>query len=82
MTSTTTTILIATGALLFGGVATAEDAFSKIAAGASLVQLYTAMIYGGPALPARIVRGLDDRLEREQLTVGALIGRDAAAWAG
>jgi dihydroorotate dehydrogenase len=65
-----------------GGVATAEDAFSKIAAGASLVQLYTAMIYGGPALPAHIVRGLDDRLEREQLTIGALIGRDAAAWAG
>jgi len=65
-----------------GGIASAEDAFSKIAAGASLVQLYTAMIYGGPGLPARIVRGLDDLLERDGLTIPALTGRDAAAWAG
>lgn len=65
-----------------GGVASADDAFAKIAAGASLVQLYTAMIYGGPDLPARILRGLDARLEREGLTVSALTGRDAAAWTG
>ncbi len=65
-----------------GGVASADDAYAKIAAGASLVQLYSAMIYGGPDLPARIVRGLDVRLEREGLSVAALTGRDAAAWAG
>ncbi len=41
-----------------GGVSTAEDALEKIRAGADLVQLYTGMIYGGPGLPARIVRGL------------------------
>ncbi len=64
-----------------GGVASAEDAFAKIAAGASLVQLYTAMIYAGPGLPSRIVRGLDDLLERDGLTIAALTGRDAAAWA-
>ena len=64
-----------------GGVATADDAYAKIAAGANLVQLYTAMIYGGPGLPARIVRGLDERLAREDITVTALAGRDAAAWA-
>lgn len=64
-----------------GGVSSAEDAYAKIAAGASLVQLYTAMIYGGPGLPARIVRGLDDLLARDGLTVAALCGRDAAAWA-
>ncbi|MFT3809816.1 MAG: quinone-dependent dihydroorotate dehydrogenase [Micropepsaceae bacterium] len=64
-----------------GGVARAEDAFAKIAAGASLVQLYTAMIYGGPGLPARILRGLDALLERDGLTVPALTGRDVAAWA-
>ncbi len=64
-----------------GGVASAENAFAKIAAGASLVQLYTAMIYGGPGLPAKIVRGLDALLERDGLTVAALTGRDAAAWA-
>jgi len=64
-----------------GGVASAEDAFAKIAAGASLVQLYTAMIYGGPGLPAKIVRGLDALLEQGGLTVATLTGRDAAAWA-
>lgn len=64
-----------------GGIASADDAYAKIAAGANLVQLYTAMIYGGPGLPARIARGLDARLEREGLTLAALVGRDAAAWA-
>lgn len=64
-----------------GGIASADDAYAKIAAGANLVQLYTAMIYGGPGLPARIVRGLDARLERENLSLDALVGRDAAAWA-
>lgn len=64
-----------------GGIASAEDAYAKIAAGARLVQLYTAMIYGGPALPARIVKGLDGLLARDGLTVAALVGRDAQAWA-
>ena len=35
-----------------GGIATAEDAYERIRAGASLVQLYTAMIYEGPAIAA------------------------------
>ena len=39
-----------------GGVDSAETALEKIRAGADLVQLYTGMIYGGPMLPARIVR--------------------------
>jgi dihydroorotate dehydrogenase len=42
-----------------GGVDSAETAIEKIRAGADLVQLYTGMIYGGPSLPGRIVRGLD-----------------------
>jgi dihydroorotate dehydrogenase len=41
-----------------GGVASAEDVATKIAAGADLVQLYTAMIYAGPGLPGRIVADL------------------------
>ena len=45
-----------------GGVASAEDAFAKIAAGASAVQLYTGLVYGGLGLAARIARGLDDLL--------------------
>ena len=41
-----------------GGIATAEDAWARIRAGASLVQLYSAMVYGGPGLPRQIVKGL------------------------
>ena len=47
-----------------GGVASAEDALEKIMAGATLIQLYTGLIYGGPGLPARIKRGLVSALER------------------
>ena len=42
-----------------GGIASAEDAFARIRAGASLVQLYSAMVYEGPAIARRIVKGLD-----------------------
>lgn len=48
-----------------GGVASAEDAYAKIRAGARLVQLYSAMVYEGPSLPARIARGLDALLARD-----------------
>ena len=41
-----------------GGVSSGEEAYKKILAGASLVQLYTALIYKGPALAARIVQSL------------------------
>lgn len=42
-----------------GGVATAADAREKLDAGASLIQLYTSMVYGGPGLAGRILRGLE-----------------------
>ena len=48
-----------------GGVDTAEAAVEKIRAGADLVQLYTGMIYAGPSLPGRIVRGLSAIVARE-----------------
>lgn len=48
-----------------GGVASAEDAYARILAGASLVQLYTALVYHGPGLPRRIVTGLKALLERD-----------------
>ncbi|GGO94466.1 quinone-dependent dihydroorotate dehydrogenase [Stakelama pacifica] len=41
-----------------GGVDSAEEARLRLAAGATLVQLYSALIYHGPGLPRRIVRGL------------------------
>lgn len=48
-----------------GGIATAEDAWARIRAGASLVQLYSAMVYGGPGLPRRILRGLERLMKRD-----------------
>ena len=48
-----------------GGIFTAEDAWEKIAAGASLVQLYTGFIYRGPGIAGEINRGLEQILKRE-----------------
>src|SRR5207245_5401619 len=48
-----------------GGVFSAEDAWEKICAGASLIQLYTGFIYEGPGVAARINEGLADIMKRE-----------------
>ncbi|MXO60452.1 quinone-dependent dihydroorotate dehydrogenase [Altererythrobacter salegens] len=48
-----------------GGIETAEDAWARIRAGASLVQLYSAMVYEGPGIARRIVRGLERLMRRD-----------------
>jgi dihydroorotate dehydrogenase len=48
-----------------GGVFSPEEAYDKIRAGASLIQLYTGLIYEGPGLPRRVNRGLLELLERD-----------------
>ena len=48
-----------------GGISSAEDAWARIRAGASLVQLYSAMVYEGPGIAQRIVRGLDELMRRD-----------------
>ena len=48
-----------------GGIASARDAYAKILAGASAVQLYTAMVYEGLSLIPEIVKGLDALLARD-----------------
>jgi dihydroorotate dehydrogenase len=48
-----------------GGIASADDAYARIRAGASLVQLYSALVYHGPGLARRITAGLLQRLERD-----------------
>jgi dihydroorotate dehydrogenase len=60
-----------------GGVFTAEDAYAKIRAGASLVQLYTGMIFEGPRLAHRIARGLAACLQRDGRRLGDAVGVDA-----
>lgn len=48
-----------------GGVTSAADAYAKIKAGASAVQLYTAMVFHGISLAYRIARGLDEMLAHD-----------------
>ncbi|MBI2925188.1 MAG: quinone-dependent dihydroorotate dehydrogenase [Verrucomicrobia bacterium] len=48
-----------------GGIFTAADAWEKITAGASLVQIYTSLVYEGPGVVKRIVAGLAERLARD-----------------
>ncbi len=51
-----------------GGIASAEHAWARIRAGASLVQLYSAMVYEGPGLGARIAKGIERLMKREGFT--------------
>ncbi|MXP15262.1 quinone-dependent dihydroorotate dehydrogenase [Altererythrobacter confluentis] len=48
-----------------GGIASAQDAWARIRAGATLVQLYSAMIYHGPGLARQITRGLERLMRRD-----------------
>ena len=62
-----------------GGIASGADAYAKIRAGASLVQLYTALIYQGPALIERIKADLAYRLCVDGIArIADVVGRDAA----
>jgi len=64
-----------------GGVATGEQAYAKIRAGASAVQLYTSMVYGGLSLVARIARELDAALARDGFDhVADAVGTGCREW--
>jgi dihydroorotate dehydrogenase len=61
-----------------GGIFSAEDAYARICAGASLVQVYTGLIYEGPFLPRRIVRGLLNILANKGLNhLREAVGKEA-----
>lgn len=58
-----------------GGIGSTSDVWERIQAGASLVQLYTAMVYEGPGVARRIALGLAARLNREGLgNISELVG--------
>ncbi len=64
-----------------GGIATAEHAYEKIRAGASALQIYTALVYGGLSLVGEILRGLDQLLAREGFaTVAEATGTNTEKW--
>lgn len=60
-----------------GGIFTAEDAWEKITAGASLIQTYTGWIYEGPWMVRRILEGLVQKLEERGLTsIAEAVGKE------
>jgi dihydroorotate dehydrogenase len=66
-----------------GGIASAEDAYAKVRAGASAVQLYTALVYQGLGLVGRIAHGLDTLLARDGFaTLEDAVGCGAGDWLG
>lgn len=64
-----------------GGISTAEQAFAKILAGASAVQLYTALVYKGIGLAADIAHGLDEILAQNGIgNIAEAVGTDKEAY--
>lgn len=65
-----------------GGIETVEDVWQRILAGASLVQAYSGFVYGGPAWPRAINRGLRERLREHGLdSIEQAIGAELEAFA-
>ena len=64
-----------------GGIGSAEDAYAKICAGASAVQLYTALVFGGLSMVADIANGLDRLLAQDGFaTVADAVGSKRKDW--
>lgn len=64
-----------------GGVGSAEDAWEKIRAGASAVQLYSALVYGGLSLAAGIARGLEAKVTAAGMaSVADAVGTGRGRW--
>ena len=60
-----------------GGIFTARDAWEKLNAGATLLQVYTGWIYGGPEMVCRVLAGLTRQLDHYQMTsIQAVIGQN------
>ena len=79
------TCLAAAGRLVVvgaGGIDGPAAAYAKIRAGASLLQIYTALVYKGPRLIGHIVDGLGRHLERDgHASIADAVGADAELWA-
>ena len=63
-----------------GGIASADQAWQKLRAGASAVQIYSAMIYQGLSVASDIARAIDERLAHEGMTLTELTGSGNADW--
>jgi dihydroorotate dehydrogenase len=58
-----------------GGIEDAEECWARLDAGATLLQLYTGFIYGGPRLPSQLNRSIETRLDREGKTLSSMRAR-------
>lgn len=68
-----------------GGVSSGQDAYDKIVAGASAVQLYSSFVFHGPPLVTKVKRELDEILHRNgfdnvQQAVGQGVQKDSKHW--
>lgn len=63
-----------------GGIGSSQQAWDKLRAGATAVQIYSALIYKGFSLAAQIAAELDERLHRERMTLPELTGSAASDW--
>ncbi len=64
-----------------GGIGTAEQAYAKICAGATAVQLYTALVFGGLSMVAEIAKGLDALLARDGFgNITEAVGSKRSDW--
>lgn len=63
-----------------GGIGSVDQAWAKLQAGATAIQLYSALIYQGFSLAERITRRLDARLAASGMTLADLTGSDAERW--
>ena len=64
-----------------GGIDSAETAWMKLEAGANLLQFYTGLVYQGPGLVRTILKGLIEKLDKENLhSLSSIRGRTAEKW--
>lgn len=63
-----------------GGISSVDDAWAKLQAGASAVQLYSALIYQGFSMAAQIATALDERLRKQRLSLQELTGSRNGDW--
>ena len=62
-----------------GGIASADDAWERIRAGASLIQVYSAMVYEGPGLAKQITHGLKRLMNRDGFSsIAEAVGSESA----
>lgn len=63
-----------------GGISGPDDVWDKLRAGATAMQIYSAMIYQGMSIAPRLAQALDDRLAHQRITLDELRGSGSADW--